>query len=62
MQRTPHPRPLSLTVGEGGHSAIAYDYGSVHTEDAPLSRARESRLGCRSGAERDQSAWGGGEG
>jgi len=29
---------------------------------SPLSRARESRLGCRSGAERDQSAWVGGEG
>ncbi len=29
---------------------------------APLSRVRESRLGCRSGAERDQSAWVGGEG
>jgi len=29
---------------------------------SPLSRVKESRVGCRSGAERDQSAWVGGEG
>ena len=43
--------------------APATGYWSRHClEAAPLSRARESRLGCRSGAQRDQSAWGGGEG
>ncbi len=45
------PNRLSLTRERGGTRAAA-----------PLSRVRESRLGCWSAAERAQSAWGGGEG
>jgi len=52
-RRGPHPQPLSLTRERG-----AACHGVWH-HPRPF---RESRLGCRSAAQRDQSAWGGGEG
>ncbi len=48
------PARLSLAVGEGETP--------LHGGRLPSPAHGESRLGCRSGAERDQSAWGGGEG
>jgi hypothetical protein len=48
------PNPLALAVGEGETP--------LHGGRLPSPAHGESRLGCRSGAERDQSAWGGGEG
>jgi len=48
------PARLALAVGEGETP--------LHGGRLPSPAHGESRLGCRSGAERDQSAWGGGEG
>ena len=58
----PPPTARPTTVGRMAIRPYIPRVVLLYGRAAPLSRARESRLDCRSAAERDQSAWVGGEG